>query len=185
MNVKINLKNSDKFVIVDDFVYEYIRENPFLKSIVFLENLREHKTSHIAVFQKWWPTPDKKGKVETIYLSRLIADKFVPKPTTEKKLRVNFINGNGLDCRIVNLEWCTFSVMSKKNYVENKYGFRGVSKDGKKFRASIYVEGKFINIGRYDTAEEAGNAYIEASKKIFGFVHKTKKAKNGFNIIPT
>ena len=38
-------------------------------------------------------------------------------------------------------------------------GFNGVSKQGKKFRASISIDGKQHNIGMFGTAKEAAIAY--------------------------
>jgi len=51
-------------------------------------------------------------------------------------------------------------------------GYKGVSKyhysDVKKWRAYIKVNGKFINLGKYETTEEAACAYDKAAVQYFG-----------------
>ena len=44
----------------------------------------------------------------------------------------------------------------------NTVGYRGVSKNSKKFQAYITIDGKYTHIGRYDTAKEAAIAHDRA-----------------------
>jgi hypothetical protein len=44
----------------------------------------------------------------------------------------------------------------------NKNSFTGVCKSKNKFQARIIIEDKFINLGMFDTAEQAGNTYLKA-----------------------
>lgn len=47
-------------------------------------------------------------------------------------------------------------------------GYKGVSRDGKRFKASICLNGRLYNLGRYATPEAAAEAYAKASKKLHG-----------------
>ena len=57
--------------------------------------------------------------------------------------------------------------MTKK---QNSLGFTGVSKENNRFRAAIRHKGKFINLGIFKTAEEAGAAYQKAKLNINDFI---------------
>ena len=50
----------------------------------------------------------------------------------------------------------------------NKTGFNGVSKEGKKFRAQISINGKQKNLGRFTRARDAAMAYDEAIVEFSG-----------------
>ena len=47
-------------------------------------------------------------------------------------------------------------------------GFRGVTKNGKGFRAEIYIGAKRINLGTFQTAVEAAQAWDTAALEHFG-----------------
>ncbi|MFC2176665.1 HNH endonuclease [Bacteroidota bacterium] len=168
MSVKVKLKNRENmFVVMDQKIYDDIQENEHLMSLNFLDNLRAHSNGY-AVYQRCITT--KNGPVyETIYLHKYIANKFVKKEKTDKKLFVRFIDGDVLNARVENLEWVTMNVLRRqmKNF-KSKTGYRGVTKEKNRFRAVIYHERKAINLGFFDTAEEAAKAYNKKSKELFG-----------------
>lgn len=167
MLYKIKLKNADKEITLDEQGYNEIMENKYLQSINFHKNLREHSNGY-GVFQRSITT--KKGVIfETIYLHKHLAENFIPKPESKKKLFVRFINGDVLDSRIENLEWVTMGELRRqmKNF-KSKTGFRGVTKEKNRYRAVIYHERKPINLGFYDTAIEAAKAYNKKSIELFG-----------------
>lgn len=82
-------------------------------------------------------------------------------------------NGDRSDNRLVNLRDAT----NKENHENfalsrgNTSGYRGVSwdKNRQKFTAKVVHHGKTINVGRFDTAEEAGAA--AAAKRAELFTH--------------
>lgn len=177
MLVKIPLKNTSETAVVDAEVYDFLVENPYLKKIKFVENLRKHSRGY-AFFQKNWPLGEGVYKNETIYLHKLIAEKFVTKPDANERLLVNIINSNPLDCRKANLEWANRSkVVRNTNKSVNRYGYRGVVKSGKKYRAVIFKNKERFDLGVFDTPIEAARAYNVKSLEFFG---KT----NGLNQIP-
>lgn len=46
----------------------------------------------------------------------------------------------------------------------NQFGYKGVKFLHNKYEAQIQINGKNVYIGRFNTPEEAGNAYSEAKK---------------------
>lgn len=175
MVYKIKLKNSTEYALVSDKAYELISKNPYLKAIGFLENLRMHSNGY-AFFQKNHPLKTGGYRNETIYLHRYIAERFVDKPQVEKKLYVSIQNGNKLDCRIDNLEWVSRSIAVRNTRkMFNSTGYRGVSKERNKYRAVIYQGSKKYDLGFFDTAEAAANAYNKKSEELFG---KTRSLNN-------
>ncbi len=105
-------------------------------------------------------------RINTTYMHKLLASQFVPEPESDKKLFVRMVNGNKLDCQLENLQWSTMAGLRRHQGANS--GFRGVSKDGNKFRAVLYDQGKRIYLGIFTTAEEAALAYDNESYKRFG-----------------
>lgn len=86
---------------------------------------------------------------------------------------VDHINGDGLDNRRANLRPSTPSqnAFNSALFRHNTSGFRGVSFDRRYRRpwlASIKIDGKFIRLGRFDSAEEAALAFDEAARQFRG-----------------
>jgi hypothetical protein len=169
MLYKIPLKNADKSIILDENIKKQLEADMYLTSLDFLQNLREHSSGY-AVFQKMWKQLDGSYKLETIYLHRYIAEHFLPTPAGEQdqKWHARVVNGNKLDCRLRNLEWCTKGKVVRKGKTYSKTGYRGVRKEGNMFRVTIYVNRKAIHVGMFATAEEAALAYNAKSKEFFG-----------------
>jgi hypothetical protein len=164
---KIKLKNDDGHVIVDDYVYEYFANDPYFKSINFINSIRKHSTG-CAVFQKSWPKAGGGYKVETIYLHKYIAEKWMPDKITGEDNLIGAINNDKLDCRIENLMVRSKATMSRQRKTRAMSGYTGVSKDGNKYRAVIAVNRKHIHLGMFDTPEEAALAYNKKSVELFG-----------------
>ena len=81
---------------------------------------------------------------------------------------IDHINRNKLDARRENLRVVSHTVNSynQGNQSNNTSGYKGVcfDKSRNKYLASIIVEGKFINLGRFNTALEAYKEYLKASE---------------------
>lgn len=86
---------------------------------------------------------------------------------------VDHINGDRLDNRIENLRVATFSQngANAQRHSRNTNGLKGASKVVRKGRwtgrwqASITVRNRQINLGYFDTKEEAHAAYLDAARE--------------------
>ncbi len=176
MLYKVKLKNADDNVMLDDEVYHHLTTDPYLEKIDFINNLRKH-SSGCAVFQKSWKRSDGHYKIETIYLHRYIAEKFLDEPASPQMKLVGAKNGNKLDCRLENLEWRTRSTASRNRKTTSKTGYTGVYIENKKYRAIITINGKAVHIGMFDTPEAAARAYNKRAKQEYGDEAKLNKIR--------
>lgn len=166
---KIKLKNANKHVLLSQKAYDFIAANSYYNEIKLLENLRLHSSGYVF-FQRNYPQRDGKYKNLTIYVHKLVAEKFVEKPESSKRLFVRLKNSNPLDCRIKNLSWMTMSELRRnQKRHNNKTGYRGVVQVSKKtYRAVLYTGKKRHDLGLFSSAEEAASAYNAKSKALFG-----------------
>ena len=89
---------------------------------------------------------------------------------------VDHINGNRLDNRKNNLRTCT-QAENSRNSNKKTNGYPGVTYYG--WVAKITINGKTINLGSFDTEEEAIQARIEAENKYHGeFGYYNSRIKN-------
>lgn len=176
MIYKIKLKNAEQSVLLDDRVYEWIISDPYLVKIDLLNNLRLH-SSGCVVFQKTWKKAEGGYKTETIYLHKLIAEKFLTDEKNKVRRLVGAKNGDKLDCRLDNIVYRSRATASRMRKTSSNTGFTGVYREHRRFRAVISVNGKAKHIGMFDTAEEAAAAYNKFSKEYFGEEGKINKVK--------
>ena len=163
----IPLKNSNKSILVDDHVYTWLSSDPELQKLGLLANLRLH-SSGCGVFQKTIKLERGKYETLTIYIQKLIADKFLSEHKDERRNLVGVLNGNKLDCRLENLVYRSRSAASRTRNTSNKVGYTGVYQENKRFRAVISIDGKSVHLGMFPTAIEAAIAYNKASWEKFG-----------------
>lgn len=81
---------------------------------------------------------------------------------------IDHINGNTSDNRIENLRAVSNAVNlqnRRKASAVNKLGFLGVHFARGRYRASLGVDGKTMNLGRFKTPEEAQEAYLAAKRR--------------------
>lgn len=85
---------------------------------------------------------------------------------------VDHVNCNRSDNRWSNLRLATHTQNqgNKKPQINNRLGLKGVCYEAKrrKYKAYIDVKGKSVNLGRFDTVEEAQAAYARAAEFYFG-----------------
>lgn len=85
-------------------------------------------------------------------------------------LEVDHANHNTLDNRKSNLRVVTKSENLRNRNVQsnNTSGYKGVIFHAGRYRATIKVNRKNINLGRFDTIEEAAEAYKRAALRYHG-----------------
>lgn len=85
--------------------------------------------------------------------------------------QIDHINGNKIDNTIANLrdvEQATNLENRRSPLGNNKSGCLGVSLHHGRWRAKIQVDRKSIVIGKFDTPEEAHQAYVNAKRRLHG-----------------
>ena len=87
---------------------------------------------------------------------RVVAECFIPNP--EGKPQVDHIDGNRANNAVSNLRWATH-----QENLQNQTG-RGCYRDGDRWHAYIWVNGKNRYLGMYDTEKQAHQVYIEAKQ---------------------
>lgn len=90
-------------------------------------------------------------------------------------MTIDHKDNNPLNNRIENLRLATKAeqAYNRSRNKTNLTGFKGVAKKAgeSKFSARIRADGKNHHIGMFDTAEQAHQAYCEASLKLHGLFH--------------
>lgn len=143
--------------LVDDDVYEWASK---------------HRWYANSIGNKYYAvrTPGTRKSKITIYLHREVMG-------VQSGALVDHINGDGLDCRRVNLRTAT----SSENHFNackpshNTSGYKGVGwhSQTKKWRATIQERGRQHHLGLYGTPEDAARAYDEAARKYHGEFART------------
>ena len=167
--LKLSLKNDPGVVLIDQQVFDELSRDPHLSEIKFFDNLRKH-SSGCVVFQKTYkkPPPAEGYRTETIYLHKLVAERYLSDQRVGNRTLVGTANGNKLDCRLENLEYRSRAVASRKRKSSSKVGYTGVYQENNRFRAVISKDRRSIHIGMFATAEEAALAYNKKSLELFG-----------------
>ena len=145
-----------KVALVDDEDYEW---------------LRQWKWSAGKSPTSWYARRNGASpKRERIYLHRLIL-------AAQPGQQVDHINGDGLDNRRCNLRLCT-RAQNNRNRGKgptNTSGYKGVCWDKKaqRWRAAIWLNGKYKFLGHFDAPKDAALAYDEAALRLHGEFAKT------------
>jgi hypothetical protein len=90
-------------------------------------------------------------------LERKLGRKLEPHEQTDH------INRDKLDDRRENLRLATRSENSRNRVLQNNNtsGLRGVTKHRKRWVAQISIDGKTVNLGTFDTKQEASEVYLQ------------------------
>lgn len=132
--------------------------------------------------QKWFAavkpngqTYAHRGAYKTIRLHRVILARMLGRELLENE-QCDHKNGNGLDNRRSNLRLATGyeNSLNRKLRKNNQLGLKGVSRKGKRFVARITVNKKTIQLGIFDSPQEAHDAYRIASKCYHGQFGRTE-----------
>jgi hypothetical protein len=81
---------------------------------------------------------------------------------------VDHINGDRSDNRIANLRDCSHVENARNRKCHSISGLKGVVAHGRKWKASIAVDGRDHYLGLFTTKEEAGAAYDAAARRLHG-----------------
>lgn len=108
-------------------------------------------------------------KQKNIHMHRVILERVIGRELNSDEF-VDHINRNGLDNRCENLRLATHHQNMMNRSTRGNTPYRGVyfDKNANKFRARIYINRKYKNIGLYDTPEKAYEAYCKVAKEAFG-----------------
>ena len=153
-------------IILDEQVYDDLKKDKHLTQIGFFDKLLQHSNGY-AFFQRYRSYKES-PKYETIYLHKLIAERYIKKPATSKRLFVRFIDGNVRNVQLSNLEWVTMNTLRREMKGTSSTGFRGVTRDRGRYRVVIYHEDKKYDLGFFDNLMEAAKAYNAKSVEMFG-----------------
>jgi hypothetical protein len=93
---------------------------------------------------------------------------------------IDHIDGNGLNNRIDNLRACTHTqnFRNREAISTNSSGVLGVYRKGKKWQASIGMNGKKINLGTFYNIEDAIQARLQAEKDLWIGDFKPRREQN-------
>ncbi len=87
----------------------------------------------------------------------------------DQYMEIDHINGDRLDNCLSNLRLATKSKNMANSRGKSRSGLpKGVERNKKRFSSRIMIDGNRINLGTYDTPEEAHIHYSNALRKYFG-----------------
>lgn len=82
---------------------------------------------------------------------------------------VDHINKDKLNNRLSNLRVVTYTGNgANRNIIKNSVGYKGVYRNYDKWIAQITILNKVTHLGRFNSPEEAANAYNDAALTYYG-----------------
>ena len=117
----------------------------------------------------------KNGKPKSFLIHRLLAIYFIDNPNNYSE--IDHIDINPLNNSLDNLRWVSRSINNRNKKNQGEY-LKGVSKKGKKFKSEIWINGKNVYLGTFDTELEAHQVFmIEHNKIMEDFMNLQKFQK--------
>lgn len=117
------------------------------------------------------------GEKSDIYLHRIVLSRILNRPLLSAE-RVDHIDLNGLNNTRSNLRLATSADNGRNRplFRNNTSGYKGVRrvKDSQRWQARIRVNYKEINLGSFNTAALAYEAYCKAATEFFGEFARTR-----------
>jgi hypothetical protein len=115
-------------------------------------------------YQRVWFSVKNIG-VKCMEFHKVMAIVFLNHTPCGYRLVIDHIDGNSLNNNIKNLREVThrINMINRKN--KSKYG-TGVKYECGKYRVKIGINGKYLELGRYDTPEEASEVYHQKLRQI-------------------
>lgn len=111
------------------------------------------------------------NRTKQVPMHRIIVSRMLERELLSDEF-VDHINGNTLDNRRSNLRLvdAQTNTFNTRKHSDNKSGYKGVvyDKANNKWRSEIMHSGKKHWLGRFDTPEEAYEAYCNAAKLLHG-----------------
>lgn len=115
----------------------------------------KRKNKFLKIFHNTKKYPCVELYCKNFRVHRLVAQYFIPNPNNYTQ--VNHIDGNKNNNDVSNLEWCS-NRMNVIHYYKSKSPGVSLTKSNK-YSLRMYLNGKQLHIGTYNTIEEANNAY--------------------------
>jgi hypothetical protein len=116
------------------------------------------------------------GRRRCTYLHRLLLN--------EPGKETHHIDGNSLNNSRSNLRTVSLTVSRQnRRHQRNGTGYKGVTRHGNRYRASVSHEGIRHQLGMFDSAEDAGRAYDVKARELRAdtLVERTLNFPDGFN----
>ena len=161
-------------------IWKIIEEWPHY-SISNFGNIKNNKNDNIKSLRKsgkyFNVTLYTTTKAEVFSVHRLVAKYFIENPKPNEYNIVDHIDGNGYNNNYNNLRWCNHQLNQlnrKKTNNKCSSTYKGVYYDNgkwdrkKRWTAYITFNKKTIRLGRFNTEEEAKEAYNKKALELFG-----------------
>jgi hypothetical protein len=143
------LLTQNQVAIIDDEDYELVSK---YKWCAIKDRNTYYAQTHIY----------KNGKRTTRQMHQVIL-------SSKKGQQVDHINGNGVDNRKENLRFADYSQnQQNKKAVYGSSSYKGVSRVGNRWKASIGFQMKNFHLGYFSSEEEAALTYNRKATELFG-----------------